>query len=36
MTSEGMIIFEVLQPPGKKPIPGPAFLLGARHWVSAG
>lgn len=36
MTSEGMIIFEVLQPPGKKPIPGPAFLLGARHWVSTG
>jgi methionyl-tRNA formyltransferase len=33
MTAEGIILFEELQPAGKKSMPGPAFLLGARNWA---
>ncbi len=29
---EGILIFEVVQPAGKKPMPGKAFLSGARNW----
>jgi methionyl-tRNA formyltransferase len=31
-TSEGVLILEEVQPPGKKPMPGKAFLSGARGW----
>jgi methionyl-tRNA formyltransferase len=31
-TAEGLIVFDELQPPGKKPMPGKAFLAGARNW----
>lgn len=33
MTGEGIIIFEELQPAGKKPMPGPVFIRGAQQWV---
>jgi methionyl-tRNA formyltransferase len=33
MTAEGIILFEELQPAGKKSMPGPVFLLGARNWA---
>jgi methionyl-tRNA formyltransferase len=29
----GILVLEVVQPTGKKPIEGSAFLLGARHWT---
>lgn len=29
----GILLFEEVQPPGKKPMDGAAFLLGARHWT---
>ncbi|NOY99105.1 MAG: methionyl-tRNA formyltransferase [Chloroflexi bacterium] len=29
---EGILILEVVQPAGKKPMPGKAFLSGARNW----
>lgn len=29
---EGILVFEVLQPAGKKPMPGDVFLNGARDW----
>jgi methionyl-tRNA formyltransferase len=32
-TAEGIILFDELQPAGKKSMPGPAFLLGARKWA---
>ena len=32
--SEGILILEVIQPAGKKPMPGKAFLAGARGWGS--
>jgi len=32
-TSEGILILEEVQPAGKKPMPGKAFLVGARHWI---
>jgi methionyl-tRNA formyltransferase len=31
--SPGILILEEVQPPGKKPMDGAAFLLGARHWT---
>jgi methionyl-tRNA formyltransferase len=31
-TMQGVIIFDELQPAGKKPMPGKAFLAGAREW----
>ncbi len=31
-TVEGVIVFDELQPAGKKPMPGKAFMLGARDW----
>lgn len=33
-TAEGTLVLHEVQPPGKKPMPGSAFLLGARDWVS--
>jgi methionyl-tRNA formyltransferase len=33
MTGEGIICFEELQPAGKKSMPGPVFLLGAKNWT---
>ena len=33
MTGDGIIIFEELQPAGKKPMPGPVFLLGSQNWA---
>jgi methionyl-tRNA formyltransferase len=32
-TGEGILILEEVQPAGKKPMPGKAFLAGARDWV---
>ena len=32
-TSEGLLILEEVQPAGKKPMPGKAFLAGARNWA---
>jgi methionyl-tRNA formyltransferase len=29
----GVLLLEEVQPPGKKPMEGSAFLLGARHWT---
>ena len=31
-TVQGLIVFDELQPAGKKPMPGKAFLAGARDW----
>jgi methionyl-tRNA formyltransferase len=31
-TLQGLIVFDELQPAGKKPMPGKAFLAGARDW----
>jgi methionyl-tRNA formyltransferase len=31
-TGEGLLILEEVQPAGKKPMSGKAFLAGARHW----
>ena len=31
-TMDGLIVFDELQPAGKKPMPGKAFLAGAREW----
>ena len=31
-TGEGVLILEEVQPAGKKPMPGKAFLAGARNW----
>lgn len=33
-TSDGMLILEEVQPPGKKRMPGKAFLAGSRNWIS--
>jgi methionyl-tRNA formyltransferase len=33
ITSEGLLVLEELQPAGKKPMPGPVFLRGARDWI---
>jgi methionyl-tRNA formyltransferase len=33
ITGEGILILEELQPAGKKPMPGPVFLRGARNWI---
>jgi methionyl-tRNA formyltransferase len=32
-TSHGLLVLDEVQPPGKKPMPGKAFLSGARNWV---
>ena len=32
-TSDGLLMLEEVQPPGKKPMPGKAFLAGARTWA---
>ncbi len=32
-TAEGLIVLDELQPPGKKSMPGKAFLAGARTWA---
>ena len=32
-TPGGLIVFDELQPAGKKPMPGKAFLAGARNWA---
>ncbi|MGB7875673.1 MAG: hypothetical protein WBL25_14915, partial [Anaerolineales bacterium] len=32
-TSENMLVLGKVQPAGKKPMPGKAFLAGARNWV---
>jgi methionyl-tRNA formyltransferase len=32
-TGEGILILEIVQPPGKKPMLGKAFLSGARNWL---
>ncbi len=31
-TGDGILILEEVQPAGKKPMPGKAFLAGARDW----
>jgi len=31
-TQEGLLVLDEVQPPGKKPMPGKAFLTGARRW----
>src|SRR5512138_1253066 len=31
-TSRGLLVFDEVQPQGKKPMPGRAFLAGARNW----
>ncbi len=33
-TSDGLLVLEEVQPAGKKPMPGKAFLAGARDWAS--
>jgi methionyl-tRNA formyltransferase len=33
-TSDGILILDEVQPAGKKPMPGKAFLAGAREWES--
>ena len=35
MCADGALILEEVQPPGKKVMPGKAFLSGARNWESA-
>ena len=32
-TSDGLLVLEEVQPAGKKPMPGKAFLAGARNWA---
>jgi len=32
-TRQGLLVLEEVQPAGKKPMPGKAFLVGARDWV---
>jgi methionyl-tRNA formyltransferase len=32
-TSDGLLVLEEVQPAGKKPMPGPVFLRGARDWA---
>lgn len=32
-TSDGVLVLEEVQPPGKKRMPGAAFLAGARNWI---
>lgn len=32
-TSDGLLVLEAVQPAGKKPMPGRAFLAGARNWA---
>lgn len=32
-TSDGLLVLDEVQPPGKKRMPGKAFLAGARNWV---
>ncbi len=32
-TADGLIVFDELQPAGKKPMPAKAFLAGAREWA---
>ena len=34
-TSNGILILDEVQPPGKKPMPGKAFLSGARSWTES-
>jgi len=31
-TTEGLLVLDEVQPAGKKPMPGKAFLVGARDW----
>ena len=31
-TADGLFVLEEVQPAGKKPMPGKAFLAGARDW----
>ncbi len=33
-TSDGLLVLEEVQPPGKKRMPGNAFLAGARNWIA--
>ena len=33
-TADGLIVFDELQPAGKKPMPGKAFLAGGRDWLA--
>jgi len=33
-TTEGLLVLDEVQPPGKKPMNGRAFLMGARVWAS--
>jgi methionyl-tRNA formyltransferase len=33
-TSEGLLVLDEVQPPGKRPMPGRAFLAGARKWCA--
>jgi len=33
VTSDGLLVLEEVQPAGKKPMPGEAFLAGARNWT---
>jgi methionyl-tRNA formyltransferase len=35
MCADGVLILEEVQPPGKKVMPGKAFLSGAREWQTA-
>jgi methionyl-tRNA formyltransferase len=34
-TGEGILVLDEVQPAGKKPMPGKAFLAGARQWTNA-
>jgi methionyl-tRNA formyltransferase len=34
-TGRGLLVLDEVQPAGKRPIPGQAFLLGARNWARA-
>jgi methionyl-tRNA formyltransferase len=34
ITSDGILILDEVQPPGKKPMPGTVFLNGARGWAN--
>ncbi len=33
-TGDGLLVLDRVQPPGKRPMPGDAFLRGARDWVA--
>ncbi len=33
-TGDGLLVLEQVQPPGKRPLPGDAFLRGARDWTA--